>query len=65
MKYLLEHRRLDNTLLFVHLAKGLTDFSEDYTSAVAKSIEEASKLVKSGFEYVTAFDNIMLFRKRK
>lgn len=65
MQYLLGHRRLDNTLVYVHLAKGLTNFSEDYTSAVAESIEEASKLVESGFEYVTTFDNNMLFRKRK
>jgi len=65
VKYLLGHRRLDNTLVYVHLAKGLTNFSEDCSTAVAKSIEEASKLVESGFEFVKTFDNIMLFRKRK
>jgi len=65
VKYLLGHRKLDNTLIYVHLAKGLTHFSEDYTSAVAKNIDEASKLIEQGFEFVTTFDNIMLFRKRK
>jgi len=65
VKYLLGHRRLNNTLVYVHLAKGLTNFSEDYVSQVAKTVEEAQKLIESGFEYVTTFDNLMLFRKRK
>jgi integrase len=65
VKYLLGHRKLDNTLIYVHLANGLTNFNEDYVSQVAKNIEEATKLVESGFEYVTTFDNIMLLKKRK
>ncbi|MDH5483583.1 MAG: hypothetical protein OEY22_12015 [Candidatus Bathyarchaeota archaeon] len=36
-----------------------------YHSAVAKSAEEAGKLLKSGFEYVRQKDDLMLFRKRK
>jgi integrase len=65
VKYVLGHRRLDNTLIYIHLAKGLINFNEDYVSEVAKTVEEAQKLIESGFEYVTTFDNIMLFRKRK
>jgi hypothetical protein len=37
--------------------------SDEYTSAVAKDINEAQKLAESGFEYVVTFDNLMLFRK--
>jgi hypothetical protein len=37
----------------------------EYHSAVAKSVEEARKLVEEGFEYVCEKDDIMLFRKRK
>jgi hypothetical protein len=56
------HRRLENTLIYSHLVNFRSD---DYTSAVAKDINEAQKLVESGFEYVTTFDSLMLFRKRK
>lgn len=58
----LGHRGLENTLIYTHLVNFRSD---DYTSAVAKDINEAQKLVESGFEYVTTFDSLMLFRKRK
>ena len=62
VKSLLGHKDLRTTLRYTQLI----DFqSEDYTSAVAKNVNEASKLIESGFEYVTTFDNLMLFRKRK
>jgi len=38
---------------------------DDYHSATAKNIEEAQKLIETGFEYVCTYDNIMLFRKPK
>jgi len=38
---------------------------EDYNSAVAKTVDEARKLVETGFEYVTDFNDVKLFRKRK
>jgi hypothetical protein len=31
----------------------------------AKTVEEAQKLVETGFEYVCSFDDMKLFRKRK
>jgi hypothetical protein len=44
----------------------LIDFEGDeYHSAVAKSVDEARKLLETGFEYVCQKDDIMLFRKRK
>jgi len=39
--------------------------SDDYTSANARTIQEAQKLVEAGFEYVCDFDGDKLFRKRK
>jgi integrase len=65
VKYLLGHRRLENTLIYVHLAKSLTDFPEDYTCATARSVEEASKLIEQGFDFVCDLDGVKLFRKRK
>jgi len=39
--------------------------NEEYCSATASTIEDAKKLVESGFEYVTEIDGVKLFRKRK
>lgn len=39
--------------------------SDDFHSAVAKTIEESRKLIEAGFEYVCTYENNMLFRKRK
>jgi hypothetical protein len=56
------HSKIETTLIYTQLV----NFKEDeYHSAIAKNVEEARKLVESGFEYVTTFDSIMLFRKRK
>ncbi len=62
VKVSLGHRNIQNTLRYTHTVSFQDD---EYTTGTAKTIEEASKLVESGFEYVTTFDNLMLFRKRK
>jgi len=44
----------------------LTSFeSDEYSSAVAKTLDEARKLVEAGFEYATGVEGNKLFRKRK
>lgn len=60
---MLGHKSINNTLIYTHLV----DFeqSDDYSSATAKTITEAQKLIESGFEYVTEIDDVKLFRKRK
>ncbi len=65
VKYLLGHRHIESTMRYVHLAQGLINTSEDYTCKAAKSVEEAAKLIEQGFEYITEFDGVKLFRKRK
>jgi len=45
-----------------HLLKSSYDA---FYSAAAKDLQEACKLIETGFEYVTTFNNMMLFRKRK
>jgi hypothetical protein len=37
----------------------------DFMCKVANNLDEAVKLVESGFEYVTEMDGVKLFRKRK
>jgi len=42
------------------------NFGEDeYVSKVAQSVDDASKLVEVGFEYICDFDGAKLFKKRK
>jgi len=65
VKYLMGHRHIESTMVYVHLAQGLTNTSEDYTCKTAKTIDEAMQLVEQGFEYVTEMDSLKLFRKRK
>jgi hypothetical protein len=45
----------------------LVNFPEEneFISATAKTVQEAQKLIENGFEYVTTFEGIMIFRKRK
>ncbi|MDH5389828.1 MAG: site-specific integrase, partial [Candidatus Bathyarchaeota archaeon] len=58
----LGHRSLKNTMRYVQLI----DFEEDeFTSAVARNLQEACQLIEVGFEYVTEIDGAKLFRKRK
>jgi len=59
---LLGHRSIQNTEIYTHL---IEFESEDYHSATAKTVEEAKKLIESGFEYVTDMEGLKLFRKRK
>jgi integrase len=62
-KEMLGHKNINNTMIYTHLVR--LDKDDKFYSATAKTIEEASKLIEHGFEHVTTFNNIMLFRKRK
>jgi hypothetical protein len=53
---------IQNTLVYTHLVNWDTD---DFICKVAKTTDEAVKLVESGFDYVTEMDHIKLFRKWK
>lgn len=59
---LLGHRNIESTLVYTQL---ISFESDEYHSAVAKTVEEARKLLEQGFDYVCQKDDIMLFRKRK
>jgi integrase len=60
---LLGHRNIKNTLIYTHLIRIEDD--EKYISKVAKTIDEARKLVESGFDYICEMEELKLFRKRK
>ena len=63
VKNILGHKWITNTLRYTHMIE--YQGSDSYICKVAKSLEEASKLVESGFDYVTELDGAKLFRRRK
>jgi integrase len=55
-------KKLETALFYLQC----TDFGVDeFHSATAKTVEEATKLIEQGFEYVTEIDGAKIFRKRK
>jgi integrase len=59
---ILGHRDIKTTLIYTQL---INFKSDEYHSATAKTIEEATQLIEAGFEYICTYNNLMLFRKRK
>lgn len=43
----------------------MSNESREYECRIAKTIEEARRLLKEGFDYVTEIEGKKLFRKRK
>lgn len=58
---MLGHKKIENTLIY-KLVK--FEAEDEFHSAVAKTVEEARKLVDVGFEYVCDINGAKLFRKR-
>lgn len=59
---LLGHKNIKNTLRYTQLV----NYKEDeYICKAAKTVQEASQLIESGFEYVCEIDGVKLFRKHK
>jgi integrase len=63
VKQQLGHRKIETTLIYTQLVN--SDQDSEYSSATARTIDEAKALIEQGFEYVTEIDGIKLFRKRK
>jgi integrase len=59
---MLGHRNIQNTLTYTQLANFESD---EYYSAVAKTVDEARKLVESGFTFVCDIEGVKVFSKRK
>jgi len=62
----LGHKNIENTMIYITIEKALFQVSSDeFVSAVAKTAEEACKLLETGFEHVCDFNGVKVFRKRK
>jgi len=65
VKYLMGHRNIESTLHYMHIAKGLVSYSDEYHVKIAKTIEEFTQLLEQGFEYISDYDECKVLRKRK
>jgi hypothetical protein len=65
VKNLLGHKNVNNTLRYIRFAETLDGQEDEWYCKVAKTINEATILIESGFEYVTEMDGAEIFRKRK
>ncbi len=59
----LGHKSISNTLRYTQLVDWKD--SEQFVCKVAQTLQEASVLIETGFDYVTEIDGVKLFRKRK
>lgn len=61
------HKDIKSTMLYIHLEKQLfqQNKSDDFHVATAKTLEEASKLISVGYEFVHEYQDVMIYRKRK
>ena len=67
VKQLLGHKQIQNTMVYINLENAVFNYkrNDGFTVRVANNVEEACKLIESGFDYVTDMDSQKLFRKRK
>jgi len=56
------HKKIETTLIYTQLLN-LND--DEWTCRTAKTVEDATKLIEAGFDFVTEMDGVKLFRKRK
>jgi integrase len=56
------HQKIETTLIYAQLL----DINDDeWTCRTAKTIEDATKLIEAGFDFITEMNEVKLFRKRK
>jgi len=62
----LGHKNVKNTMIYITLEQALfQQVNVQFTVKLANNVEEASKLVEVGFEYVCEYGDAKIFRKRK
>jgi len=64
---MLGHVSSGNTSVYINLGQALfgESNSQEFRVKVAHNLEEASELVKAGFDYMCQMEDAKLFRKRK
>jgi GMP synthase PP-ATPase subunit len=67
VKYVLGHKAISNTLIYINIEEALWMHSEDeWISKVSYDITEETKLINAGFELVRAVnETTTIYKKRK
>jgi len=66
VKGFLGHKKIENTLLYIQLARAIfKEINDEFTVRIAKKPEEIKQLLEIGFEYVVEKDGLLFFKKRK
>ena len=67
VKELLGHKTIQSTQVYIHIERSLflNAPPDEYHVKVAKTQEEITQLLGTGFEYVLQKDGLAFFRKRK
>ena len=63
VKEMLGHKSIKNTLIYTHLVQFEDD--DSFIVKVANDLNEFTKLLESGFEFVSDYQNLKVCRKRK
>jgi integrase len=61
------HRDIESVAVYIHLRKQiyLNGREDEYIVEIARTVEEASKLISVGYEFVHEYNGVMIYRKRK
>jgi integrase len=62
VRHVLGHKDIRNTLVYTHL---ISFEDDEWICKTAATVEEARMLIEQGFEYVTEYGELKLFKKRK
>jgi hypothetical protein len=66
VQQILGHRSIKSTMIYINLENALfQNPSDEFHVKTARTIEEATKLIEVGFEFVVKHEDTMIFRKRK
>ena len=65
VKQQLGHKSINSTLIYIDLEATLYNTRDEWTCRTAQTVEEATKLIETGFEKADEIDGIHIYRKRK
>ena len=67
VKEILGHKSIQSTEVYIHIERQLyqNGANDEFTVKVAKTPQEITALIETGFEYIITKDDLAYFRKRK
>ena len=66
VQHVLGQKDIENTMIYIHLDQATFNTQTDeWTCKATNNIDEAKKLIETGFEHVADMNGYSLYRKRK